>query len=44
MADRLSRRLVNEEKEEKKEEEEDINDFIDVELDFLRVALLLKET
>jgi hypothetical protein len=43
MANRLSRRLVNEEEEEKKEEK-DINDFINVELDFLRVALLLKET
>jgi hypothetical protein len=43
VADRLSRRPMDE-KEVEREEEDDIDDFIDAELDFLCVALLVRET
>jgi hypothetical protein len=43
VADRLSRRPIDKKKVER-EEKDDINNFINVELDFLCIALLVRET
>jgi hypothetical protein len=43
MVDRLSRRPIDE-KEVKREEKDDINNFINAELNFLCMALLVRET